>query len=796
MTVPWLVVHGHFYQPPRENPWLEEVPVQDAAAPYHDWNERVTAECYARNAAARILDAHNRIVRLVNTYARISFDVGPTLLRWLARRAPEVYGAVLEADRISRQAHFGHGNALAHPYVHLILPLASPRDRRTQIRWGLRDFERRFRRRPEGLWLPETAVDIPTLEALAEHRVAFTILSPHQARRVRAGPDSPWRSVDETEVDWTVPYRCRLPDGRSIVVFFFDPATSRAVAFEGLLHDGEAFARRLASPLTPADGRRIRVVATDGETYGHHHPFGEMALAYALQRLAVGGDVRLTNLAAYLAVHPPTQEVEIREGTSWSCPHGLGRWRTECGCRIRAGTHQRWRAPLREAIAWLAERLDRLYEEHAGRVLRDPWAARDDAVDLVDPDPGAADAFFARHGIHPQDSAARRQARRLLEMQRQCMLMHSSDGWFFDDIVGPEAVQVLTHAARAIDLAAAWDPQLEGEFVHRLAAAPSNAAEYPDGAAVYRALVRPQAVSTARAAAVYATVSLVEDPPQVDTPALTVRPLTTVRSASGGRTVLAGRVRVQWTLTEDSEDATYALVHFGGHEVHCVVRTALEPDRADALVADLRRRCETDSLSDLLRAVDAALGPAAFTLRDLPLDHRRRVLAALTAPPLQALEETYRRVYQDTRGLMAYLRDAQAPVPAPMVMAAVAALTRELEETLAGPPTRPLPERAAALVTELRSWGREVRADRFEPLLRRRLQAVLAGPLPPRERLERAREVLDLADLAGVTLDLWDAQNRLVRLARALPADCAPLLREVGERMHINTDALLAGADA
>ncbi|MFN3286683.1 MAG: DUF3536 domain-containing protein, partial [bacterium] len=403
MTAPWLAVHGHFYQPPRENPWLDQVPVQDSATPYHDWNERVTAECYARNAAARLLDAHNRIVRIVNTYARISFDVGPTLLRWLARHAPDVYGAILDADRASRQAHFGHGNALAHPYAHLILPLASPRDRRTQIRWGLVDFERRFRRRPEGMWLPETAVDVPTLEALAEHRIAFTILAPHQVSRVRDGPDSPWRPVGEDELDWTVPYRCRLPGGRSIVVFFFDPQTSRAVSFEGLLHDGEALARRLAGPLLPADGRRIRVVATDGETYGHHHPFGEMALAYALERVASTGEARLTTLASYLAAHPPAQEVEIREGTSWSCPHGLARWTSDCGCRTREGTHQRWRAPLREAVGWLAERLDRLYEEHGGRVLRDPWAARDDAVDLIDPEPGAVEAFFARHGTDPRE---------------------------------------------------------------------------------------------------------------------------------------------------------------------------------------------------------------------------------------------------------------------------------------------------------------------------------------------------------------------------------------------------------
>lgn len=801
MSAHWVVVHGHFYQPARENPWLDAVALQDAAAPYHDWNDRVTAECYARNAAARIFDDADRIVRIVNNYAAISFNVGPTLLRWLARQAPAVHAAILDADRVSRQAHFGHGNAVAQVYNHVIMPLTSPRDQLTQVVWGIKDFERRFRRRPEGMWLPETAVDVPTLEALAAHRMAFTILSPHQAWRIRHGPDSPWFYVSEGALDTAVPYRCRLPSGRSIALFFYDAGLSRAIAFEGLLNDGSAFAQRLVAPVagagTPAHpaqagGRQIRVVATDGESYGHHHRFGEMALASAQQRLAAGEEVRLTNLGAYLAMHPPTADVEIRERTSWSCPHGVERWRADCGCNTGKGLHQRWRGPLREAITWLKQELDNIFEQQASPLLRDPWAARDDAIDLIDPEPGTPEAFLARHGHSGLGPEERRAALRLLELQRHGMLMQSSDGWFFDDVAGAETVQILTHAARALDLARTWNESLEAAFIQRLRDAPGNVPEHPDGAAVYDALVRPQAIPPARLVAMHAIASLVEQPPRVASPAVGIRQLDADRAEAGQHRLLVGRVRLDSAVTGDQDDGAYAVLHFGGHEVHCAVQVGFPAERFAELRAALLRRFGRDVLSEVVRAVDGALGPTYFTLRDLPLEDRRRVLAALTAQQLRALDETYRRVYQENHALMQYLRDAQAPVPPPMVLAAVVVLTRDLEAELNAPPERPLPRRSFALVEELRSWGRDVRAERFEPLLRSRLETALAGVQPVRERLERAAEVLDLADAAGLTLEVWEAQNRFYHLARTARAqDAADLLRAVGARLHFNMDRLM-----
>ncbi|HET8916453.1 MAG TPA: glycoside hydrolase, partial [Candidatus Binatia bacterium] len=356
----YICIHGHFYQPPRENPWLESVELQDSAYPYHDWNERVTAECYAPNSVSRILDGDNQIIQLVNNYSKISFNFGPTLLAWLEAKAPDVYDAILEADRESQKNFSGHGSALAQVYNHMILPLANARDRRTQILWGIRDFQRRFKRLPEGMWLPETAVDIESLEILAELGIRFTILAPHQADRVRPIGGRVWHDVSGSRIDPTQAYEQRLPSGRKIALFFYDGPIARAVAFEGLLSSGEHLANRLVGAFDDGRNRPQLVhIATDGESYGHHHRFGDMALAYALNTIESNQLAQLTNYGEYLERHLPTHQVEIIEKTSWSCFHGIDRWWSNCGCNSggRPGWNQEWRTPLRGALDTLRDSL-------------------------------------------------------------------------------------------------------------------------------------------------------------------------------------------------------------------------------------------------------------------------------------------------------------------------------------------------------------------------------------------------------------------------------------------------------
>ncbi|HVR08147.1 MAG TPA: DUF3536 domain-containing protein [Thermoanaerobaculia bacterium] len=499
MTARWLCIHGHFYQPPREDPWSGAIAPQPSAHPFRDWNARIAAECYAPNAAARILDGDGRVARVVNNYARMSFDFGPTLLAWLQVEAPEVYGAVLAADRESRERFSGHGSALAQAYNHVILPLANRRDKQTQIVWGLRDFEHRFGRPAAGMWLPETAADLESLDLLAAHGVRFTILEPHQARRVRPLPPATggWRSVAGGVVDTSRPYMVTLPSGRRLAVFFYDGPLARAVAFEGLLESGDRFAGRLLGSVPRNGGADPLIhVATDGETYGHHHRHGEMALSYALHLIESNGLARLTNYGEYLASHPPADEVEIVENTSWSCIHGVDRWREDCGCRIGGppGWDQAWRAPLRLALDELRDELAPLYEQAAGEIFESPWQARDDSIDLVlDPSPAAAEAFFARHARGAVAAGERRaRALRLLEMQRCAMLMYTSCGWFFDDLAGLEAVQVLRYAGRAARLAdELCGGQCERALLRRLAWARSNDPAAGTGRDLYEARVRP-----------------------------------------------------------------------------------------------------------------------------------------------------------------------------------------------------------------------------------------------------------------------------------------------------------------
>ena len=615
----FLTVHGHFYQPPRENPWLEEVEVEEGAAPYHNWNERITAECYAPNAA---------------NLEKISFNFGPTLLSWLESHRPETYAKILEADRVSRGQRDGHGNAIAQAYNHLIMPLASRRDKVTQVRWGIEDFRHRFGREPEGMWLPETAADRETLAVLAEAGLKFTILAPTQARRVRSLPDGRWQSLEGGKIDPSRAYRWASGAAPSLALFFYDSPISRAIAFEGALADGETLRARLLSGFSPdRPSPQLVNVATDGESYGHHHGGGDEALAVALDSIESAGDALLTNYGAFLAAPPPAHEVEIVERTSWSCVHGVERWRGDCGCRAgRADWHQRWRAPLREAMDWLRDQLDPFYEARLGKLVKDPWAARDDYIHVIlDRSEEHRAAFFSRHQRGPLEPPRQVEALRLLELQRHRLLMFTSCGWFFDDISGLEATQVLKYAARAMQLAAGLGfSGLEEEIARRLAAAPSNVPEYGNGTQVFRRAVLPARVDVKRLVAHYAITALLEDPGEERRIfAFRVERLDAKRAAAGGTTLMVGRVRTRSEITGEIEEPCYAVLHFGGQDFHCSVGSLPGAAAYEAAKADLLARYLTGGPSEAVRAMDHHFAGRAFSLKDAFLDERRRILSGV-----------------------------------------------------------------------------------------------------------------------------------------------------------------------
>ena len=453
-----IVIHGHFYQPPRDDPWLGAIPREASAAPYHDWNERIERESYAPLAAS---------------LASLSFDFGPTLLAWMERHAAATYGAVLAADRAGVAAHAGHGNAIAMPYHHTILPLSSRRDKETEVRWGIADFRRRFGREPEGMWLPETAVDDETLDVLAAEGIRFTILAPHQVERVPAGGR---------------PGGHRTAAGRRIALFLYDGPLSHDVAFGPLVRDPAAWIERLTAREGgngggggggggSVDVPEVLAIATDGETFGHHHREGAVTLARVLDALRKRGDVRVDNFAAFLARHPPQDDVRLVAPSAWSCPHGVERWRSDCGCRVHGdrATHQRWRAPLRNALDWLAAELHRVFEREGSTIFAaDPWTVRDVYGSVLGAPDDAVTRFIGERLRRRDDRSALARAGELLELERHALRMFTSCGWFFDDIAGLESLIVLRSAARAIELAGTDAARLEAGLLERLALAPSN----------------------------------------------------------------------------------------------------------------------------------------------------------------------------------------------------------------------------------------------------------------------------------------------------------------------------------
>ena len=783
-----VVIHGHFYQPPRENPWLESVEVQDSAAPFHDWNERVSAECYAPNTAARRVDVRNRVLDIVNNFEKISFNIGPTLFAWLERHRPDVYAKIIEADRASVAAR-GHGNAVGQVFNHMIMPLASRRDKITQVRWGIDDFRARFGREPEGLWLPETAVDNESLEVLAEAGVKFTILAPHQALRIRPLDTEPWEDVSQG-IDPSRAYLWRGPRGLSLAVFFYDGPISRAIAFERLLERSENLVSWIEAAFS--DSRtwpQLVHCATDGETYGHHSRFGEMGLAAAVRKIEAEETATLTNYGAFLAEHPPTHEVEIREQTSWSCAHGIERWRSDCGCRTRADWHQRWRAPLREALDWLRDQADLLFEARASAHLKDPWAARDDyAAVLLDRSAERLDVFFATHGRGQLDAAARIEAGRLLELERNRLLMYTSCGWFFDEISAIEPAQILRYAAMALqymnDLGGG---RLEDEFTRRLAAAPSNIPEMRDGAEVYRRLIRPTAVNLGRVVTHYAiTGSLEEHPADTRIYAYRVERLDEARETADGTTLAVGHVRVSSQITGETRETVYALAHFGGHDFSCGVRTWDDRATYDALKADLLARCARQSVADLVRGLDEYFPGGLSSLSHLFLDERRRVLANVIRATLERHEETYRKIWEENRKLVHYLRDADAPIPDALAIIARHVLEQQVTmELLSSPDLAMIPDRVVAIVDEAKTLGLtlELMAQRLvmQRAVARALDLVARSP--SRDRIANATGLIEGARGLGIRYGHWSAQNAFFQTWREHPevrADLLPLASALG----------------
>jgi alpha-amylase/alpha-mannosidase (GH57 family) len=771
MTERYLCVHGHYYQPPRQNPWLEAIEAEESAAPFHDWNERITAECYAPNTAARIVDGEGRILDIANIYAHISFNFGPTLLAWLEKADPLTYEQIIDADHRSRANRGGHGNAMAQAYNHIIMPLANRRDKVTQVLWGIRDFQARFGRDPEGMWLPETAVDLETLDILAAHDMRFTILSPHQAKRIRAPGDTAWSDASHGRIDPSRPYRCLLPSSREIALFFYDAPIAKSIAFEGVLARGETLIERLLGGFHPQRHHAQLVhVATDGETYGHHHRFGEMALAYALHTIARKKLAIVTNYGQYLERFPPDHLVDIDEHTSWSCAHGVERWRSDCGCQTggKPGWHQRWRQPLREALDWLRDRLAQLFADEGGRLLIDPWVARDAYIAVIlDRSRASVERFFQQHARRRLSDAEVVHVLKLLEMQRHALLMYTSCAWFFAEISGLETVQMLAYAARAMQLAQeVTGVELESGVLERLAAAPSNRLQLAaHGHDVYLKLVKPAVATLRTVIADYAISGLIEpNSPQSALQLYEIQELSAHRESRASFTLATGRVRVQSQLTGESLQAIYAALNSDGHDWRCSVKGYVDVEDYRPLREELFRLFAYESLTEVVRALDAYFGEDYFALAHLFPDEQRRIGRVLLAKSLEPFARACRELYHTNQRLMYFLRGEHLPLPTALRTAAESTLNADISDAAqrltAGQLT---PDE---LLERIRGYQWEAKrlecSLEFDPL-RRALEAVIERHVValPQDagQAQTPRLALEVAQELQLELNLWRVQN-------------------------------------
>ena len=808
----FLIVHGHFYQPPRENPWTSVIELQESAAPYHDWNERITAECYAPNTKSRILDKNGQVVDIINNYEHMSFNFGPTLISYLEENHPDIYRRILEADQNSLKKR-GHGNAVAQAYNHMIMPLASARDRWTQILWGLADFRSRFRREAEGMWLPETAANQPTIDDLVRAGMRFVLLAPSQAAQIRPVGSKEWLDVSSNNIPTDRAYLLKNKDG-DLNAFFYNEGLSRGISFEHLLRNAGNLANAVEDTASRGVEARDRLVfiCSDGESYGHHEAMGDMCMAFLATRELPARGITITNPMAFLEEHGPAWEVRLKageheEGTSWSCSHGVGRWKRDCGCSTGAwpGWNQGWRAPLRTALDNLRLRIDTLYEEVGGTVLIDPWKARDEYISVILGKPlGAAGNFISRHGKGALDDEARGMVFRLLEMQRAGMLMYTSCGWFFSELSGIETVQNLKYAFRAAQLGQmiAGKP-VDADYLPELAKAHSNLAEHGNGLNIQHKYVRPSTLSPEKVAAHHAVLAIVESlfPSERLYHFRVVVHNQRTRQRSGF-TAYVGRLTVMADRTR--EGGTFDVAVIAGSNLRLL-----------ALVHPFESDIESATPDGLIDSVENKGFEGAghywksvfrehFTLADMLLELRMKAVTVLVGPLLSEIRETYERWFTDHEGLLRKLAPLGIPIPQDLVGPASYAGSVRFNSLVERCQRNDLSQ-ANELANLLRMLNIPLNKGPGEKFLSRKLQEMIQAILrhPDTEQIASFILLLESGRASGLNLNEAALQDLLAPeslpvmrrlMVRERPGgpsrDIARAVIELASMLNFNTDPM------
>jgi alpha-amylase/alpha-mannosidase (GH57 family) len=792
-----LIIHGHFYQPPRENPWTATIDREPSAHPYHDWNERIHHECYRSNAFARIMDHYGRVEAIVNNYTGLSFNFGPTLISWLERNHPSTYQRILEADRISVNRHGGHGNAIAQGYNHVILPLCNERDRVTQVRWGIEDFRHRFGRFPESLWLPETACDDATLGTLIDEGLKYVILSPRQAERVRPLGTEEWIDVSNGTVDSTMPYRYfhRDGSGRSLAIFFYDGEISQSIAFEGLLASSRGLVDRFERGLK-GKGRLVHV-ATDGESYGHHFRLGERGLAFALEREAPLRGFKVTNYGEHLEQHPPAWEAEIRlgergEGTSWSCVHGVGRWNRDCGCSSGAveGWHQAWREPLRAALDFLRDTAVEQFEETERMLFIDPWIARDEYIHLLVDRTRSREEFLYRHAGRMLKPAEKVRALTHLEMQRHAMLMYTSCGWFFADVSGIETVQDLKYAGRVLDFMddlGLRSPR--AQFLELLAEAKSNRPEMGNGADIFERSVSQSRIVAPAVASSLAIAGLVKESQSEGEAAGYKFRRDDFRARQHGRLRLAtGHFHLESVTTGQAYEYALCAMHFGGVDFYSVLKNYPGGEAFTESAAKVWKSFRAATLPTILRIAQEEFGVLEFGLEHVISDERDRISNIVFSELLKQFTEEYSSIYKRNRRTISMLQEAGFALPEELRAAAEFTLGRRFEEEIRRQQESKDPasyQKAIRIAQEASRRGYHIDRSESRKVFSKMISGVVAATIvdPSPSNVEAAVSLINLTAKLGIDADIEQAQEAIyLALAENLvsPSTISPLALRAG----------------
>ena len=768
-----ICIHGHFYQPPRENPWLEIIETQESAYPYHDWNARINTECYEPNAVSRIQDEQGNITRIVNNYEKISFNFGPTLLNWIQEHSPQVYTAILDADKLSAEKFGGHGNAIAQAYSHMIMPLANRHDKITQIVWGIHDFKTRFRRLPEGMWLPETAVDIDSLRIMIDHGIKFTILAPRQAKRIRHIGQTSWSDTPDSSIDTTMPYIVKVPSGGEISIFFYDGSISHNIAFGNLLNKGE----NLAGSLLSASKEKKNVphlvnVATDGETFGHHHKFGEMALAYCLNHIESNNLATITNYAEYLDKYPPTHEVEIFENSSWSCVHGVERWRDNCGCNSGSnpGWTQSWRRPLRKSMDWLRDSLGPVYENEAANYLTNPWNARNDYIEVIlDRSRENVNKFLSVHSTRELTEEENVKVLKLLEMQRNAMLMYTSCGWFFDDVSGVENVQIMQYALKAIQYASEIKDELslKSEYLEYLEEAPSN--KFKNAAYVYEKFVKPAECDLLRVGAHYCISSIFENYSDETTICCYSTKSDSYEQVEAGKLKFAvGKTNIFSDITWDNKTITFAVLHFGDHNINAGVKDFSSTDDLEAMKNELKDAFERGDIPEVVRLMDTHFNSNIYSLWHLFKDEQKKVLDQILHLTYDGVETAYRQIYENNFTIINFYHNLQNRIPRPFLAAAEYIINTDLKRVFSDETVDKA--KLKRLIDDTKRWAVKIDTTtigfRVSSWVNSSMNNLNKEPDQP-QIYEQIVDTLEILTPLSLSLNLWKAQNNYFLISKS-----------------------------